>query len=293
MSKRCGESLARPREGCRSVIAVTRGRHRRRSASLWPTALSGAPVSDHAAVPPPHVPVHRVVADVTERVIARSRASRTAYLSRISQAAAERGGAPRAPTSAAATSPTPSPPAVAPTAPRWPADIGREPRDRHVLQRHALGARAVRALPAADQGRPPARSAAVARVAGGVPGDVRRHHPGPGGHGAQPVQPRRHRDVDGDRPVPRRVRRGPDARRLRQDRARPGGRCAGVRSPAHRPGAGRPDGLRPVQRREGRGPPGVRRRARSAARSCWPPRSRRTTRRAPAPSTAPPTPTSC
>ena len=41
-----------------------------------------------------HVPVHRVVADVTERVIARSRETRTAYLSRISQAAAERGGRP-------------------------------------------------------------------------------------------------------------------------------------------------------------------------------------------------------
>jgi phosphogluconate dehydratase len=51
-------------------------------------------VSDHAAVPPTHVPVHRVVADVTERVIARSRETRTAYLSRISQAAAERGGRP-------------------------------------------------------------------------------------------------------------------------------------------------------------------------------------------------------
>ena len=51
-------------------------------------------MSDHAAVPPSHVPVHRVVADVTERVIARSRETRTAYLSRISQAAAERGGRP-------------------------------------------------------------------------------------------------------------------------------------------------------------------------------------------------------
>ena len=45
----------------------------------------------------------------------------------------------------------------------------RQPRHRHVLQRHALGARAVRALPAADQGDRRARSAAVARVAGGVP----------------------------------------------------------------------------------------------------------------------------
>ena len=80
-------------------------------------------MSDHAAVPPTHVPVHRVVADVTERVIARSRETRTAYLSRISQAAAERVAAPPAPTSAAATWPTPSRPAVAPTG--WPSPVTR------------------------------------------------------------------------------------------------------------------------------------------------------------------------
>ena len=51
-------------------------------------------MSDHAPFPLRHVPVHRVVADVTERVVARSRETRTAYLSRISQAAAERGGRP-------------------------------------------------------------------------------------------------------------------------------------------------------------------------------------------------------
>ena len=83
-----------------------------------------------------------------------------------------------------------------------------------------VGARAVRALPAGDEAdgsrgrrrRPRGRRRAS---------HVRRHHPGPGGHGAQPVQPRRHRDVDGDRAVARRVRRRPHARRLRQDRARP------------------------------------------------------------------------
>ena len=144
----------------------------------------------------------------------------------------------------------------------------REPRHHHVLQRHALGARAVRALPRSDEadrprgrrGRPRRRWRAR---------DVRRHHPGPGGHGAQPVQPRRHRDVDGDRALPRRLRRRPDARRLRQDRARAGGRRAVLRPPADRAGARRSDGLGPLQRREGRDPQGVRRRrgrARRAAR---------------------------
>lgn len=42
-------------------------------------------------MPRPVLPVHPVVAEVTERVAERSRASRTAYLSRISAAAAERG----------------------------------------------------------------------------------------------------------------------------------------------------------------------------------------------------------
>src|SRR6476469_79772 len=42
-------------------------------------------------VPRPVLPVHPVVAEVTERVAERSRANRTAYLSRISTAAAERG----------------------------------------------------------------------------------------------------------------------------------------------------------------------------------------------------------
>lgn len=42
-------------------------------------------------MPRPVLPLHPVVAEVTERVAERSRASRTAYLSRISAAAAERG----------------------------------------------------------------------------------------------------------------------------------------------------------------------------------------------------------
>ena len=99
--------------------------------------------------------------------------------------------------------------------------------------------------------------------------DVRRHHPGPRRHGAVAVQPRRDRDVHGDRALPRHVRRGPDARRLRQDRARAADRRALVRSPADDLRARRPDDLGAAQRREGRDPPAVRRgqgRPRGAAR---------------------------
>ena len=74
--------------------------------------------------------------------------------------------------------------------------------------------------------------------------DVRRHHPGPRRHGALAVQPRRDRDVDGDRAVARHVRRRADARRLRQDRARPADRRAVLRAPADRLRARRADGVR-------------------------------------------------
>ena len=99
--------------------------------------------------------------------------------------------------------------------------------------------------------------------------DVRRHHPGPRRHAALAVQPRRDRDVDGDRAVARHVRRRADARRLRQDRARPADRGAVLRAPADRVRARRADGLRAAERREGADPPGVRRgqgRPRGAAR---------------------------
>ena len=174
-------------------------------------------------------------------------------------------------------------------------DVGRQRcqrRHRHLLQRHALGARALRALPAGHQGNRPRRRRG--RPGGwGRARDVRWHHAGADRHGAQPVQPRRHRDVDRDRPVARRLRRRPDAGCLRQDRPRPGRGCPDLRAPAHRPRAGRSHGLGTFECREGRGAKGVR------GRAC---RSRGAPRlggrvvplaRAPAPSTGRPTPTSC
>ena len=191
--------------------------------------------ADPTAVPPTPPPpaIHPVVADVTARVTDRSRASRTAYLQRISRAASELSLRP-ARTDLGLLQPRPRRRRVRRQRPHHDGRRHRrEPRHHHVLQRHALGARAVRALPRSDEadrprgrcGRPRGRWRAR---------HVRRHHPGAGRHGAQPVQPRRHRDVGGDRAQPRRVRRRPHARRLRQDRARARGGRAVVRSPADR-----------------------------------------------------------
>ena len=72
----------------------------------------------------------------------------------------------------------------------------------------------------------------------------------------------------------------------------PADRRAVVRPPADRLRPRRPDAERPPERREEPHPPAARRRARSAARSCWRPSSAPTTRPAPAPSTGPRTPTS-
>ena len=200
--------------------------------------------------------------------------------------------APPAPTSAAATSPTPWRPAAAPTAWRCAGgsavSLGIVTSYNDMLSAHApyeTYPQLIKETAARDRRRRPGR--------GRRAGHVRRHHPGPGGHGASLFS----RDViamsDGDRPVPRRLRRRADARRLRQDRARPRRRCPrfGHLPDGARPG--RPDVLGPAEQREGRGPPRARRRQgrpRGAA-------GRRgrvlPLARAPARSTAPPTPTSC
>ena len=133
----------------------------------------------------------------------------------------------------------------------------------------------------------------VAQFAGGVPAMCDGITQGRAGHGAVAVQPRRHRHGDRDRAVPRHVRRRAHARRLRQDRARPADRRAVVRPPARHLRAGRADDLRHAQRREGPRPPAVRRGPGRPARSCSTPSGVLPRRRAPAPSTAPPTPTRC
>uniref|UniRef100_A0A0N4ZLE2 Glucosamine_iso domain-containing protein n=1 Tax=Parastrongyloides trichosuri TaxID=131310 RepID=A0A0N4ZLE2_PARTI len=125
-----------------------------------------------------------------------------------------------------------------------------EPRHHHRLQRHAVGASAVRALPRADpQSRARSRRCGTGRRRGA--GDVRRRHPGPRGHGAVAVLARRDRHVYGDCAVAQHVRRGAAAGYLRQDRAGPvdGGAALWPSAPAVR--AGRADAQRHPQRREG------------------------------------------
>ena len=111
-----------------------------------------------------------------------------------------------------------------------------------------------------------AAAGGVAQVAAGVPGDVRRGHPGRAGDGPEPGQPRRDRDGHGDRAFPRRVRRRAAARDLRQDRPRAPHGGAAVRAPADDPRAGRPDALGAAQQGEGPRPGAASPRAGSAPR---------------------------
>ena len=104
--------------------------------------------------------------------------------------------------------------------------------DRHRLQRHALGASALRPLSRSHQGGG-ARRRRDGAGRGRRAGDVRRRHPGREGHGAFALLPRRHRALDRGRPLARHVRRGGLSRHLRQDRARPPDR-----RPLLRPSAG-------------------------------------------------------
>ena len=123
--------------------------------------------------------------------------------------------------------------------------------------------------------------------------DVRRHHPGPRRHAAVAVQPRRHRDVHGDRVVARHVRRRAHARRVRQDRARNArsarwlsGTCRRSSCPAGPMASGLPNGEKAKVRQlyaEGK----------VGREELLDAEARRTTAAAPAPSSAPPTPTSC
>ena len=147
---------------------------------------------------------------------------------------------------AAPTSPMASPPAAQPTRTRCATATASQPRHRHRLQRHALGASALRDLSRAD---PRGGARGGRHGAGGRrrAGHVRRRHPGRAGHGAVAVLARRDRDVDGGRPVAPHVRCGRLSRRLRQDRAGPRHRRADLRPSARRVRPGRPDDLRPAQ----------------------------------------------
>ena len=124
----------------------------------------------------------------------------------------------------------------------------RQPRDRHRLQRHAVGAPALRDLSGAD---PPggARGRRHRAGRGRGAGDVRRRDPGPAGDGAQPLLPRRDRDGGGDRAQPQRLRLDGLPRGLRQDRAGARDRRGDLRPPAGGVPAGGADDERHRERR--------------------------------------------
>ena len=133
---------------------------------------------------------------------------------------------------------------------------GAQPRHHHLLQRHAVGASAVRDLSAADQGGG-ARGGRHRAGCGRRAGHVRRRHAGPARHGAVAVLARRDRHGDRDRPVAQHVRRRRLSRRLRQDRAGAGDRGADLRPSAGGVHSCRADDHRHPQRREGEGPPAL------------------------------------
>ncbi len=234
--------------------------------------------------------LHPVVAEVTERLRERSRDTRAAYLRRIDAAT----GPARTASDLSCGNLAHGFAACGSygQGTRCATATPRQSRHRHRLQRHALGASAVRALPGTD---PPGRARRRRHRAGRRrrAGHVRRRYPGTRRHGAVAVLARPDRHGDRGIAVARHVRRRAVPRHLRQDRARPADRRAQFRPPARRVRARRPDAQRHSATK--RSPRCARPmpRARPAARNCSKRKPPRTTRPAPAPSTAPPTPTRC
>ena len=158
------------------------------------------------------------------------------------------------------------------------------------LQRHAVGPSALRPLPRADEDlRARGRRDGAGR--GRSPGDVRRRHAGPAGHGPVPVQPRRDRDGHGDRAQPWHVRRRRPARHLRQDRAGAADRRASLRPSADAARARRADAVGPAEQGEAAHPPALCRGQGRQGRAAEGREPLLSCARAPAPSTAPPIPT--
>ena len=278
--------LASPADTSRSATRPARPARPPPPCSSSVTAEPGrSPTSEHPAL-------HPVIADVTEPGSSSAAAPAARRTSRRIRAAADT--RPGARTDLACANLAHG--FAASDAPRQ-AGAARahqaQPRDRVQLQRHALGAPAVRRLPAgAEEGRrsapaaSPSSPAACPAMCDGIT------------QGRDGMQLSLYsRDVIAMSTAialsPRHVRRRADARRLRQDRARPADRRAVVRAPADGLRPGRADGRRACRTARRPGSASCTPRARSAARSCSRPRPRRTTRPARARSTAPPTPTSC
>ena len=135
--------------------------------------------------------------------------------------------------------------------------IGGQPGDRDRLQRHAVGASAVRAVSGPDPRRR-ARGRRNGTGRGRRAGDVRRGDPGRSGDGAEPLLPRRDRAGGRGGAQPQHLRRRRVSGGLRQDRAGSGDRRAGLRAPSGGLRAGWADDQRARQRGEIQGAPEVR-----------------------------------
>ena len=187
--------------------------------------------------------------------------------------------------------PTASPPAERVTRRRC-ARERRQSRDRHRLQRHAFSPPTLCALPRSHQGGR-AGGGRLRPGRGRRSGHVRRRHPGREGDGAFAFLARRHRAVDGGRPVPQYVRRGGLSRHLRQDCAWPHHRRVVVRPFARGVPARGSNAIGARQRRKVENSPALRRRQGNPRRFAGGRSGRPTTRPAPAPFMARPTPTRC
>ena len=195
------------------------------------------------------------VVEVTGRIVERSRKHRDRYLRNMDEALATGPSRHRLPASNLAH-------AMAVCRGGEREQDARRPlpahRHRHLLQRPGLGPPHLRDLSgAAQEGGGGGRRRGPGR--GRRARDVRRGHPGRGGDGPEPDQPRRDRDGHGDRPLAQRVRRRAAARDLRQDPARAADGRAAVRPPADDHGAGRPDALGALEQGEGPRPGALRR----------------------------------
>ena len=122
----------------------------------------------------------KAIQDVTDRIAARSAPTRAATISTASRRRAKPASTARS--SPAATSPTASPPARRPTRPSSPGskapNLGIVTSYNDMLSAHQPYGTYPDIIKAAAR-----EIGATAQVAGGVPGDVRRRHPGPAGHG--------------------------------------------------------------------------------------------------------------
>ena len=198
--------------------------------------------------------IHARVAEVTERIVARSRDTRTRYLGRL-DAAAEQARTPRARLGCANQAHAF---AAAPAADKAKLALGKVPNLGIVTAYNDMLSAHQPYETYPELIRRAARAAgATAQVAGGVPAMCDGVTQGEAGMELSLFSRRRDRAGHRRRAVAPDVRRRHLSRHLRQDRARAGHGRAGVRPPAGRVRARRPDDDRDFQYREIADPPAL------------------------------------